>query len=165
MASTNVIRLQDKKLDLARTLLEDLESSNARLRDNKEWLVKIEQNVLKKVHEAIENDTLSPYKAAVAFKNIAEGMAKVETIRLGIYDRLSGTIGIWADQSNEEGEADANDRLRVDPEYERAAESMVLEMVKEFVALQEQGIDPDDPDQLAEYRRRNQEAEDQEDVG
>lgn len=120
---------QERKADIQRAMLEDIEADLNHLRKTRDDLYEIEEKVITRMKDALEDNSLSPYKGAVAFKALIDGRSKMSRTIMDEYDRVSGvTIGVSG--TVEESEADENEVNLRNPQVQREAEKMVLEFLR-----------------------------------
>lgn len=110
-------------------LLEEMEESTERLKSIKRKVNKIEDKILAKLTKAIDEGEIPPYKAAIAYSKLIDGITKMEKTRLDVYDRVSGTT-ISGGESAEESDAKKSAAGKShDPEVVRVAENILMQIV------------------------------------
>lgn len=126
---SNVLNFNEKREHVQRLVLQDLEDASIALRETREKLRKIEKHALDNLLEAFEENKLTPYKGAVAFHKMVEGVTKVENLRIQLYDRIQGMT--WVDQPENVPETVEDLQNHAARQLQRkTAEQLTLEIVR-----------------------------------
>ena len=123
----------ERQQKIKQEMLSNLEHDYARHKEIKKKLDSIGDDVFTRLGEAIKDKALSPYKSAMAYGKLIDGVYKLQDMSLKIYDRINGVVmgGDEEDLSLEEVvEVDVKE-IEFSANLRRDAEKLVLMLVKD----------------------------------
>lgn len=133
--------IDNKKTEIQKALLEQMEQSRSRIMAYRDVLGPAELKLLEWVKECIEDKSVGPYKTVVMYSKMVESLYKMEQLFLQLYDRVTGTLIIPEDSSTvpltpvDEDEAfdeEESEALAADLRFRRSIEMLALEMAEEL---------------------------------
>lgn len=117
----------EKKIALEKLMLDDMEKTTKRLLSIEPTLIEIESLAMNRVKSALEEKTMNAYKGAVAYAKLVDTTYKLQKMKIEIYDRLQGNIGLFGAE-DEEPELPVNEIANM--AMQRTAEKLVAEIGK-----------------------------------
>lgn len=120
----------DRKKQLQEKMLFKLEHANNRLEITQQIVDEMQDDVLKNISKAVKDNKMTPYKQAMVFSRVVDGVYKLHRISMDIYDRVAGVAGV---ETLEEQEAEDSQEKEFAIECEREAEKVLLHIVKNHI--------------------------------
>ena len=120
----------ERQQALKSKMLDKLEKDCNRLTTLGTKLDEIGDDVLNRLGSAIKEKQISPYKSAVAYSKLIDGISKLHKMSMDVYDRINGVVVGVDDMSIEE--AVEVDQVEIDQQnnLRRDAEKLVLLLVQ-----------------------------------
>jgi len=117
----------NRQLDIHKQILDDLEKTVKDLRLKKDKQRILEATIIKQLEEAVEDRSISPYRASMALSRIADSSFKTERSLMEALDRVSGLTGGFTPE--DEINPTANDTQTYTKDVQKAAEKAILDLV------------------------------------
>lgn len=130
--------IDNKKTEIQKQLLEQMEQSRARIMAYRDVLGPAELKLLEWVKECIEDKSVGPYKTVVMYSKMVESLYKMEQLFLQLYDRVTGTLIIPENSvpamvvGEDELSEEDTEEMETDLRFRRSIELLALEMANEL---------------------------------
>ena len=118
-----------KSLELQAKLLEDMEITQVRQRLVTPKLHEIEDKVIEAIGDAVDDERMTPYKAAMAYGKIVDTHIKFAQLQMSMYDRLQGATMLGISAQELDFPITQEQEQAVDLEKERAAEQLCISII------------------------------------